>query len=229
MQHCLPLVEPRCVVGGNHDLVADGRTFERNLKRVNMARVKRHLPPLNTPEGLIGRDAMKAIFTNARYLEDEAVIVQGIVVYGAPWQPPILGAHSAAAFDLGDAPDSTGERAKRWGFIPLDVDVLLTHTPPRAVLDKLFAGVRVGCCSLAAKLVSMAESGSAPKFHVFGHIHESRGVQRGAELCGVRGGQSYNRRVGTTFINAASVNLAYTIRPNQGAVVFDVPIRSKKE
>ncbi|MCE4618552.1 MAG: metallophosphoesterase family protein [Desulfurococcales archaeon] len=51
------------------------------------------------------------------------------------------------------------------------VDILLTHHPPRGVLDKTFIGVNAGLEELwdLIKLLS-------PRFHLFGHIHESAGV-----------------------------------------------------
>lgn len=54
---------------------------------------------------------------------------------------------------------------------------------------------------------------------MFGHIHEDRGVKQGAEIQTTSGSKV---RPATTFINAASVNLIYQMRPSQGAVVFDV-------
>lgn len=83
---------------------------------------------------------------------------------------------------------------------------------PLGVLDRTFGGFRVGCVALARAL---ARGKEPPRYHVFGHIHEGRGVQRGASLGA--------RRVSTTFINACSVNLLYRLRPRSGApVVFDV-------
>ena len=217
----------KIVVGGNHDIVADGLTFERNLCRVNKKRAEQGLAPHGIEsgfmeEGQVGYNAMKDAFTNALYIEDEAVTVEGILVYGAPWQPPIPGGHPSAAFDMGDANDTSGERAARWGRIPPNVDVLLTHTPPRGVLDRIFSGFRVGCVSLAERLVVLAKKRNEPAFHVFGHIHEARGAQEGGSLLGKA------VQLNTTFINAASVNLNYRLRP-EAAVVFDVPLRSKKD
>ena len=57
----------------------------------------------------------------------------------------------------------------------------------------------------------LSRGGGAPRFHVFGHIHESRGVLEGAPgFCET-----------TTFVNAASVNLRYSLRPTP-ALVFDL-------
>ena len=75
---------------------------------------------------------------------------------------------------------------------------------PLGVLDRTFAGFRVGCVALARALAS----GKEPRYHVFGHIHEGYGVSTDGT---------------TTFINAACC----TVRGQctQPPMVFDVPIR----
>ena len=52
------------------------------------------------------------------------------------------------------------------------IDVLLTHHPPKGVLDITPAGVRAGLDSI--KRLSEIIS---PKLHAFGHIHESPGYE----------------------------------------------------
>lgn len=51
------------------------------------------------------------------------------------------------------------------------VDILLSHHPPRGVLDETFIGVSAGLEELW-DLIRILE----PKYHLFGHIHESQGV-----------------------------------------------------
>ena len=109
---------------GNHDLVCDARTYARNCGRLGASPT--------APADCVGREAMQRLLSNATYLQDDsAVVAGGLVVYGAPWQPPIPGGHPMAAFDMGDAEDTDGRRAAKWDLIPPRVDVLLTHTPPR--------------------------------------------------------------------------------------------------
>lgn len=52
------------------------------------------------------------------------------------------------------------------------VDVLLSHHPPRGTLDRTFIGVRAGLKDLTELSRRLA-----PKAHLFGHIHEARGVE----------------------------------------------------
>ena len=51
-----------------------------------------------------------------------------------------------------------------------NVDVLVSHYPPRRVLDKTWAGVRIGLNE-----VLQASRALRPALHLFGHVHESPG------------------------------------------------------
>ncbi len=125
----------------------------------------------------------RATITNATYLQDEALEVEGFQIYGSPWQPKFGG----WAFNL-----RRGEEiAKVWSRIPADVDLLLTHGPPQGVLDRSAQGHLCGCESLAERLTEIH-----PQYHVFGHIHEGYGE------C---------RRGQTTYLNASVVDLRYRL------------------
>jgi len=66
-----------------------------------------------------------------------------------------------------------------WNLIPDDIDILLTHAPPRDILDKVTMSTscnfnqHVGCPILMQKIENMEHK---PKMHIFGHIHSQRGV-----------------------------------------------------
>ena len=49
-------------------------------------------------------------------------------------------------------------------------DVLVSHHPPRGILDRTWAGVRIGL-----KEVLGASAALRPALHLFGHVHESPG------------------------------------------------------
>lgn len=117
----------------------------------------------------------RASVTNARYLQDDAIEIDGLVFYGSPWQPEFLD----LAFNL---PRGRALREK-WEKIPQDTDVLITHGPPHKIGDRTFDGRRVGCEELLERVCAVR-----PKLHVFGHIHEGRGRYE---------------KDGTLFVNAA--------------------------
>ena len=117
------------------------------------------------------------------YLQDEAVIIEGIKIYGSPWQPWFYD----WAFNL---PRKGPGLYSKWESIPDDVDILVTHTPPYGILDLTYRDkTPVGCEALREKLEEIS-----PKIHVFGHIHEAYGQTQIGE---------------TLFINASLLNLHY--------------------
>lgn len=125
-------------------------------------------------------DESRARLTNAVYLQDEAVTIQGIKFYGSPWQPVFRD----MAFNL----PRESLRAK-WERIPPGTDILVTHTPPYGHNDRTFFGRRVGCPELLEAVKRIQ-----PALHIFGHIHEAFG-------------QSANGQ--TVFANVSACNLFY--------------------
>ncbi|MCI5116985.1 MAG: metallophosphoesterase [Candidatus Electrothrix sp. LOE1_4_5] len=107
----------------------------------------------------------KALLSEALYLEDEAVVVHGITIYGTPWNP-LFNEYACDAFAL----PRGNVLKKKWDMIPADIDVLVTHTPPSGILDRN-GPVSHGCTDLAAAVVS-----HKPKYHIFGHIHDQHGA-----------------------------------------------------
>ena len=137
------------------------------------------------------REASAALLTNAIYLQDQSVAIEGIHLYGSPWQPWF---HDWA-FNLHRGP----EIRKKWELIPEGTDVLITHGPPYGHGDQTFRGERVGC----QDLLNVVEK-IRPRFHIFGHIHEGAGVTADEH---------------TTYINASSCDQYF--RVVNEAVVFE--------
>ena len=142
--------------------------------------------------------AARALLTNAIYLEDEAVILEGLKFYGSPWQPR----YDDLAFNLNRGADIQA----KWGLIPADTDVLITHGPPYGIRDYISeTHERVGCQDLLNTVLQMR-----PRYHIFGHIHDSAGV---------------TIRYGTTFVNASICDMHYRLahRPIICKVRLPVP------
>ena len=125
----------KVVVAGNHDFL-----FERDP------------------------DLARILLRHATYLQDDAVTLDGITIYGSPWQPWF---HDWA-FNVERGP----KLAAKWARIPAGVDVLVTHGPPAGVLDLTKNNERVGCADLRERLRAVK-----PRLHLFGHIHEAAGVE----------------------------------------------------
>jgi Icc-related predicted phosphoesterase len=97
------------------------------------------------------------------YLQDEAVTVEGIKIYGSPWQPVFFD----WAFNLPRGP----ALAAKWALIPDDTQLLVTHGPPHGSLDRTHDGRLVGCEDLLKRVRQIR-----PRIHIFGHIHEAAGI-----------------------------------------------------
>ncbi|KAL8785596.1 MAG: hypothetical protein Q9213_003250, partial [Squamulea squamosa] len=84
--------------------------------------------------------------------------------------------------------------------IPGDVDIVMTHGPPRGILDQS-AGGNVGCNNLMQAIRRVK-----PMVHCFGHIHEGSGVEvvdwkvrEGKEVAKELGGKRKNEAVHRFF------------------------------
>ena len=141
-------------------------------------------------------ETIKYVLPKTLYLQDSFVEIDGLKIYGSPWQPRFYD----WAFNL----NRGAEIAQKWQLIPDDTDVLITHGPPFGVLDLAPRGSlpdeNTGCEELI-KVVTRIK----PKLHVFGHIHHSYGA---AEISGVQ------------FANAANCNEKY--EPVNAPLVFDL-------
>lgn len=114
-------------------------------------------------------------------LIDEEFEIDGLKIWGSPWQLRMA--------DMGfNLPDEDALREK-WQLSPLDVDILLTHSPPFGFGDMTGRREHRGSTSLRARLELLR-----PTLSVFGHIHPGRGLY------------SYD---GLTIANAAIVNNRY--------------------
>jgi Icc-related predicted phosphoesterase len=63
--------------------------------------------------------------------------------------------------------------------LPKDIDILLTHAPPRGIMDKVGSygrGPNVGIRPLVGYLNSQAYKNGSLRLHCFGHIHENFGT-----------------------------------------------------
>lgn len=114
-------------------------------------------------------DEARALLKDVTYLQDEAVTFEGITFYGSPWQPRFFD----WAFNV-----TRGEPiAEKWRLIPDDTDVLITHGPPRGFGDNAPFGGPVGCEDLLRRVREIR-----PRYHLFGHIHQDRGMWREGDV-----------------------------------------------
>jgi Icc-related predicted phosphoesterase len=146
----------KVVIFGNHDLCGENEDREVCLDMLREA--------------------------GAIYLENSAVEIEGVKIYGSPVQPWFYD----WAFNVRRGP----EIAAVWARIPDDTQVLLTHGPPYDILDETKRGDKPGCEDLLRRIWQLKQL----RIHAFGHIHEGYGVLE---------------KNGVKFINAAVCNAQY--------------------
>lgn len=174
----------KVVIAGNHDLTFDTKNYGILWKRF------RH------PKQFDSQQLKDSIISlpNVIYLEDSGTVINGIKIWGSPWQPEFCD----WAFNL-----PRGEAClAKWDLIPEGTDILITHGPPVGHGDLLFNGGRAGCVDLLDTIQKRVK----PKYHVFGHIHEGYGTTTDGT---------------TTFINCSVCT--YNYKPLNSPIIFDLP------
>jgi Icc-related predicted phosphoesterase len=134
-------------------------------------------------------------------LNDSGTKFKGLHIWGSPVQPEFCN----WAFNRSRTEAAATRKhpfiGPHWDKIPANTDILITHGPPHGILDTTYYGnQKVGCSLLRQKVDEVK-----PVLHVFGHIHEERGIY-------VNGP--------TTYVNTASLDLRYMPYPGK-AFKFD--------
>jgi Icc-related predicted phosphoesterase len=125
-----------------------------------------------------------------QYLCDSLANFEGLKIWGSPWTKTFEGMNpKCKAFTF----DTDEELAEKWELIPEDIDILVTHSPPHAIMDCTSYGNHVGSISLRNMVIG--DRFPKLKLHVFGHIHE-------------HGGKCFYTTL-TTFVNASHVDDVY--------------------
>jgi hypothetical protein len=170
----------KVVIAGNHD-----KLFEKDL--------------------FLAREALGRGIT---YLQDEMRTIEGLRFFGSPWTPRFFDwafqleaddwrpkrADSERPFLLG-GPNAARTAAEHWARLPDVIDVLVTHGPPRGILDSAGLDIttrmvrHVGDADLLEAVKRIR-----PRLHVFGHIHSHPGRIEGE---------------GTIFVNAVTCDEQY--------------------
>lgn len=115
------------------------------------------------------------------YLNDSTASYKGVKFYGSPWTPKF--------YDWAFM-ESEADLARRFARIPEDTDVLITHGPPRFILDQNEQKEHCGSQALLDRVFQVA-----PKVHCFGHIHTSHGetIVNGVHFINAAVTNDYNR------------------------------------
>ncbi len=120
---------------------------------------------------------------NVIYLNDSGIEIDGLKIWGSPVQPWF--------YDWAFNRQRGAEIQKHWDLIPNDLDILITHGPPKGILDLTIRNESVGCEDLLHKIKAIK-----PQIHVYGHIHEGYGKVK---------------MLGIEFINASVLDVNYRL------------------
>lgn len=139
-------------IAGNHD-----RSFDPKFNYLDNQRKK--------PDWL--EEKLASLPSNVHYLENSGLTVEGLKIWGSPITPWFYGDRWAFNKHRG------AEINDVWNTIPNDTNVLITHGPPAKIGDFIPSSREyVGCSDLLHRIQVIL-----PKLVVFGHIHESYGMQ----------------------------------------------------
>ncbi len=98
---------------------------------------------------------------NAHYLCDQSIEIQGLKFHGSPYTVKFMDWY----FGKDD-----NKLIEHWKKIPEGLDFLITHGPPKHILDLSDEGIPCGSKTLLDRIRVCK-----PKYHIFGHIHEGYG------------------------------------------------------
>ncbi|CAH0051434.1 unnamed protein product [Clonostachys solani] len=177
--------EHKVVIAGNHDLILDPSRDQHN----NAARSQLE-------------------WGDIIYLENSSATLtcsngRRLTVYGSPYSPK----HGNWAFQYPRHHDVWSETP----FGDIDIDILITHAPPRGHLDLM----SLGCTHLLSKLWQ-----TRPLLHVFGHVHAGYG-QEWLQFDAVQ--EAYER---TIVAGGGILNLVY-LAYRRFLACFEAPMESR--
>ena len=139
---------------------------------------------------------------NITVLCHNEIEIEGCRIFGSPYTP---------TFGVGWAYNvDRGKIGRLWNQIPDDIDILVTHGPAKGILDLTIDRDtnnprQCGCGSLLHEIKV-----KSPKYHVFGHLHDERGI--------FNAGRLELPLIKTVFINVSVVDLRHEL-VNHGSII----------
>lgn len=141
-------------------------------------------------------------FPSIQFLLHTQTEVNGLRIFGSPYTPRF---HDWAYMKKRTQLDPA------WQLIPDDTDILITHGPPKGILDLTHDNetgnlVQVGCTALRRHVDTRIQ----PRIHAFGHLHDEKGISNYG---------SYTRNA-TQFLNCSCCDLQGSLKNN--GIVLDI-------
>jgi hypothetical protein len=150
-------------IAGNHDM-----SFDREeLLRKKLAHFEGRTDydtecAEGKPEWLV--EILANLPDNVYYLENSSIKLEGINIWGSPVSPSF-------GYGWGFNKDRGHDINEVWSKIPMDTDIVITHSPIYGYNDRAQnTNQNVGCSDLYHRLHEVK-----PHLHFAGHIHEGHG------------------------------------------------------
>ena len=167
--------ELKLVIAGNHDLELDQQYWEAQMDEDGaLEDPGDHELAMKTMTGPLADEAGVSFLNEGTHfftLKSGA----SLIIYVSPYSPGF--GNWAFAYkhheDRFNKPHHAGNGAISIATYPIPdtVDIVMTHGPPKGILDWCSEG-NAGCQHLLQAIRRVK-----PKMHCFGHIHESNGVE----------------------------------------------------
>ena len=149
-------------IAGNHDLTFQSERMYED-KSAHFEHKEYPVPGAEgKPDWLV--ELLDNLPDGVYYLENSSIKLEGINIWGSPHSP---------SFGYGWAfnKDRGNHIAQCWNEIPMDTDIVITHTPIYGYNDRASnTNQNVGCADLYHRIREVQ-----PHLHFAGHIHEAYG------------------------------------------------------
>lgn len=145
----------------------------------------------------------KKIYEDANIIRllHQPITIENINFFGSPYTPTF---GEGWAFNV-----NRHKLQPYWEDIPFNTDILITHGPPKGILDVASRDhnftEQVGCKSLLNRVFQIQ-----PQYHIFGHLHDEDTIFN-------HGIRDIN---GTRFVNASIVDLYH--KPVNTPIIIEI-------
>lgn len=154
--------ECKLVVAGNHDITLDPLFYEKYGSRFHNQNAQNADECIRLLKGSSSLTYLKHEAKAIRLTKEDGPQTH-FTVFGSPYSP------SRGLWAFGYAAE---EADALWAQVPLDSDIVITHTPPKSHCDESPSRGSAGCEALRQALWRVR-----PRLAVCGHVHEARGAQ----------------------------------------------------
>ncbi|KAJ5959808.1 uncharacterized protein N7479_006958 [Penicillium vulpinum] len=159
---CKADFEIKIIVGGNHDITLDPKFYKEHGRSFHGQHLEdtHHCLKLITESPSVVLLRHEPALIRLTRADGPNTVFK---IFGSPYS------QSQGSWAFGyEASDA----AALWGQIPIDTDIIVTHTPPQSHCDQKPNRMAVGCPALRSALSLIR-----PHLAVCGYVHEGRGYE----------------------------------------------------